>query len=266
MKKSIFLIVCFAPILFFSQVGINTASPTTTLDIVSSPADLSKKDGITIPKLTRQELTNKGDTLYTANEKATMIYITDVSGGNTTSQRINITAAGYYYFDGKVWQKMSPDKSTPMPAYFKLTNDIPNFLASQSNGQSARISNLSQVKNAIPGLTYNPSTSTITFPPGVFQITLVYEAVHFSKGCTLSSYYVDFPEGAAPTNTRVHSTASHNEGGTSNHGGNITYTTMFTGNRTWQVTLGRGQSGNCKGSGMTLKKQSTHLLIFRIGD
>lgn len=264
MKKNIFLIICFTPILFFSQVGINTASPRTTLDVAASPGDLSKKDGITVPRLTRQQLTNKGDALYTTSERGTMIYITDISGGNTTSQRINMDALGYYYFDGSVWQKMSPDISTPMPAYFRLTTDIPSFLISQTAGQSTRVFNISQIKNAIPGLTYDPTTSTITFPTGTFQITFVYEATHNATGCTISSYYLDFPEGAGFT--RVHSTGSHIEGITSNHGGNITYSTVITGSRNWQLNLGRGQSGNCLGSGMTLKGQSTHLLIFRIGD
>ncbi|WP_079241125.1 hypothetical protein [Chryseobacterium indologenes] len=265
MKKNFLLISNLLPILFFSQIGINTSSPATTLDIVSSPADLSKKDGVTVPRLTRQQLTNKGDALYTANERSTMIYITDISGGNTTSQRINMNAVGYYYFDGSVCQKMSPDISTPMPAYFRVTADIPSFLISQSIGQSTRVFNLLQIKNAIPGLIYDPNSSNITFPPGTYQITFVYEAIHNATGCTISSYYLDFPEGTTAT-TRVHSTASHIEGATSNHGGNIIYTTTVTGNRNWQVNLGRGQSGNCTGSGMTLKAQSTHLLIFKIGD
>lgn len=264
--KKFFLTICFVPTLFFSQVGINTVSPTTTLDVAAAPTDLSKKDGITVPRLTRQQLTDKGDTLYTENEKGTMIYITDVSGGTATSQRININEIGYYYFDGSIWQKLSPDISTPMPAYFRLTADIPNFLTSQTAGQSTRVSNLSQIKNAIPGLTYNASTSTITFPSGTYQITLVYEALHNASDCTLSSYFVDFPEGPGIGVTRVHSTASHIQGTASNHGGNVIYTTTFTGNRTWQVALGRGQSGNCTGAGMTLKAQSTHLLIFKVGN
>ncbi|MGK6341602.1 hypothetical protein ACMGDK_05145 [Chryseobacterium sp. DT-3] len=265
MKKTIVLTICFVPILFFSQVGINTTSPRTTLDVTASPTDLSKKDGVTVPRLTRQELTNKGNTLYTTNERGTMIYITDISGGDNASQRININAVGYYYFDGSVWHKMSPDISTPLPAYFRLTADIPNFLSSQAAGFKTRVFNLSQIKNAIPGLTYNASTSSITFPAGTYQMTFVYEATHDATGCTISSYVVDFPE-SSDGFTRVHSTASHLGGTKSNHGGNIIYTTTFTGNRTWQVTLGRGQSGNCTGNGMTLIAQSTHLLIFRIGD
>lgn len=266
MKKIFFLTICFVPTLFFSQVGINTVSPTTTLEVAAAPTDLSKKDGITVPRLTRQELTNKGNTLYTASERGTMIYITDISGGDMASQRININAVGYYYFDGSIWQKMAPDISTPLPAYFRVTADISNFLSAQVTGQSTRIFNLSQIKNAIPGLTYDASTSTITFPAGTYQITLVYEATHNATGCTISSYFVDFPEGASPTVIRVHNTASHLEGSPSNHGGNVIYTTTFTGNRTWQVALGRGQSGNCTGNGMTLKAQSTHLLIFKVGN
>lgn len=48
-------------------VGINTTAPRATLDIVAFPTDLSKADGLLAPRLTRLELSNKGDTLYGVN-------------------------------------------------------------------------------------------------------------------------------------------------------------------------------------------------------
>lgn len=41
--------------------------------------------------------------------------------------------------------------------------------------------------------------------------------------------------------------------------------TTIPANANWQIQLGRGQSGNCNGAGMTLKKE-TELLIYRFGD
>lgn len=116
MKKQILSIVAFMLFGFqvFGQenrVGINTTEPKTTLD-VSGKTDTSGSllstdmTGLQAPRLTRLELTNKGNSLYGTDQKGTLIYITDVSAGDNTSQRVNITTEGYYYFDGSIWQKV----------------------------------------------------------------------------------------------------------------------------------------------------------------
>lgn len=123
---------------------------------------------------------------------------------------------------------------------------------------------MSVIKNTIDGMTFNATTSTITFPAGTYQMTFVYEAVHNNPGCTLSSYFIDFP---LDTGTqRVHNVGAHIEGGNSIHGNAITYATTVPVGRTWQIALGRGVSGNCSGTGNTLTARSTQLLVFRIGD
>ena len=94
------------------RVGINTVSPKTTLDVngksdtngLSLSGDIT---GLQAPRLTRAELTNKGNTLYGADQRGAIVYITDVSGGNNVSQRVNITSVGYYYFDGAVWNRIA---------------------------------------------------------------------------------------------------------------------------------------------------------------
>ena len=109
MKK--FLFPLFSVILFSNavaqsynnRVGINTTTPQTTLD-VTAPNDNSHIAGIQAPRLTREELTAKGDSLYGEDQKGTLIYITDVSRGNATGQRVVVTEPGYYYFDGSLWQ------------------------------------------------------------------------------------------------------------------------------------------------------------------
>ncbi|KFF02856.1 hypothetical protein [Chryseobacterium luteum] len=154
--------------------------------------------------------------------------------------------------------------SLPTPAIFRLNTGLTNFLNGVAAGNKQTVP-MSVVKNTIDGLSYNTSTSTMTIPPGNYQMVFVYEATHNNTGCTLSSYIVDFPTGSSAVQ-RIHSTASHMEGGTSNHGGSITFTTQITATRDWQIQLGRGQSGNCSGTGMNLTGLSTHLLVFRIGD
>lgn len=162
--------------------------------------------------------------------------------------------------------------SIPNPALFRLDVAQADFLNGVAAGSSSVVP-MSVIKNSISGMSYNAGTSTITFPAGTYQITFVYEAIHNNDNgttveadkCRNSSYIVDFPTGVSGTQ-RIHSTAYHNSGILSNHGGTITYSTTVPAGRTWPIRLGRGQSGNCTGTGMTLTATSTQLLVFRIGD
>jgi hypothetical protein len=86
-------------------VGINTATPNSTLD-VNGKLGTADPDGFQAPRLTRAQLSAKGDALYGADQKGALIYITDISTGNNTGPRVNIDAIGYYYFDGALWQKV----------------------------------------------------------------------------------------------------------------------------------------------------------------
>lgn len=151
------------------------------------------------------------------------------------------------------------DQAIPSPTLLTLKDNISNFLNGKNIGESQVVS-MEMLKNKIDGLTYTASNHNINFPPGTYQITMVYEADH-NADCTVSSYFFDFPNGA-----RVHSTASHGTGTLSNHGGSITYALKLPNGGNLTTLLGRGQSGNCKGPGMTLRGGSTQLLIFRLGN
>lgn len=112
-KRPIFLLVLVAlSSSVYAQVGIHTTTPKSSLDVsgkTDTLGNLLSTDitGLQAPRLTRSQLTDKGDTLYGADQTGAMIYITDISGGDVLAQRVNITAVGYYYFDGNVWQKIS---------------------------------------------------------------------------------------------------------------------------------------------------------------
>lgn len=165
----------------------------------------------------------------------------------------------------------------PRPAIFQLDSNKTDFLKNVARGNSSNVPMSILVNNTgINGLTFNSSNNTITFKPGLYQITFVYEATHYTVAgqpdCKVSSYFVDFPVGSS-SSQRIHSTAVHgaapSTNNATNHGGTVTYTTRITANYDWVIQLGRGQSGDggCeKTEGMTLVGKSTQLAILRVGD
>ena len=127
------------------RVGINTTDPKTTFDVngkIDGSGKLLTTDitGMQAPRLTRAELTAKGNVLYGADQKGALVYITDVTAGDALTQRINITAAGYYYFDGAVWQKMASASEADI-TNDAWVNDAPNTMVKPgtlSDGTTAR--------------------------------------------------------------------------------------------------------------------------------
>ncbi|WP_313376823.1 hypothetical protein [Chishuiella sp.] len=111
-KKIILLSIFFSAISIniYGQVGINTDNPKTTFDVSVKRnssgiiTDNTQNYGIQLPTVTRLELTQNSAT-YGTNQKGSMIYINDISGGDMLGQRVNVTTIGYYYFDGTVWKK-----------------------------------------------------------------------------------------------------------------------------------------------------------------
>lgn len=255
--KLLFLIAITAfSVNLFSQVGINTTAPnpSSILDIVST------NKGLLIPRVS---LTGNTDVTTIPNPaNGLLVYnLVDAGGANPVKKD------NFYKFNttANKWQLMLDETSLPLlaPAVFRLDNDITSFLNGVGSGSSVVVP-MKLVSNSITGLSYNEGTSTITFPAGIYKMEFVYEGDHNVAGCTVSSYLVDFPEASGTDYRRIHTTAAHNLGGTSNHGGTVTYTTTVTAGKTWQIRLGRGQSGNCSGTGGTLRGKSTQLLIFKM--
>ena len=149
-QKTLFNLFVFAiPIFLFGQdgrVGINTTDPKTTFDVngkKDGSGNLLTTDitGMQAPRLTRAELTSKGNTLYGTDQKGALIYVTDITGGNSLSQRINITAAGYYYFDGSVWQPIASGTGAADITNDAWVNDATNTmvkLGTLSDGSTTR--------------------------------------------------------------------------------------------------------------------------------
>ncbi|WP_449401354.1 hypothetical protein [Chryseobacterium wanjuense] len=90
--------------LAYSQVGINTADPITSLDVVAKTNDGSSAEGILPPRLTGDQI-KAGDSQYLPQHAGVIVYATAPVGVPST-KTINITSIGLYYFDGAVWVKM----------------------------------------------------------------------------------------------------------------------------------------------------------------
>lgn len=84
-----------------------TTSPKATLDVTGTPATATTADGIIAPRLTGDELAAK--TAYGADQTAAQVYVT-AAATTPAGATVNVTAPGYYYFDGTVWQKVSTGK------------------------------------------------------------------------------------------------------------------------------------------------------------
>lgn len=113
------------------RVGINTVDPKSTFDLNGQRGPggvllVSDITGVQAPRVTRGELTAKGDLLYGSDQKGTIIYISDISSGDILSQRVNMTTMGYYYFDGASWQKFIDTKSVVGPSGFERRPGMAN--------------------------------------------------------------------------------------------------------------------------------------------
>ncbi|KFF24938.1 hypothetical protein [Chryseobacterium vrystaatense] len=262
------LVLVASSTVLYSQVGINTPNPQGAFQV-----DAGKDNPATgVPTAAQQandvNITTAGDVGIGNTVPTNKLHVTaaanplrlegTTAGVTTTDRLMVLDGTGVVKTIGTLGAL-----SIPNPAVFRLEAPIANFLNGVAAGNTQVIP-MSVIKNTIPGLTYNTTTSTITFPVGTYQMTFVYEAVHNNTGCTLSSYFIDFPLDAGTT--RVHNTSSHVEGGNSIHGNAITYATTVPAGKTWQIALGRGISGNCAGPGMNLTGTATQLLVFRIGD
>lgn len=140
----------------------------------------------------------------------------------------------------------------------------------------------------------NSKQCTITFQPGIYNISFVYEfipanyaqpPVNTNDRCTASSYFMNFPvtiknaDGTMTTGvTRVESNNSQTRGDRqlhrgdySDHGNTINYVAVLLQETNWEVKMGTGYEANtgdgCEGTqGYAMSNRSTCLFISRIGD
>ncbi|WP_345208636.1 hypothetical protein [Chryseobacterium ginsengisoli] len=140
MKISLPLLVLCSS-LSYSQVGINNTDPKATLDITARTTDASKPEGLIAPRLTGDQIRGK-NTQYDIPQTGTIIYAT-AADSSPAGKTANITAPGYYYFDGIAWQKISGGGTSAGDATNDAwINDATNTivkLGTQADGSTARV-------------------------------------------------------------------------------------------------------------------------------
>lgn len=105
MKKTLYnIILLLVCTMASAQVGINTTDPKATLDIAAKTTDGSSPEGILVPRLTGDQI-QSADAVYGIEQEGTFIYAT-AAVTIASPKTVNITEAGYYYFDGTIWQKV----------------------------------------------------------------------------------------------------------------------------------------------------------------
>ena len=125
----------FLPIFYFfcvaiqAQVGIGTTTPQATLDITGQPTISTELDGVIAPRLTGNQLRAK---TYTAAQTAAMVYVTAPDSA-PAGQTINVTAIGYYYFDGTVWGAVAPNTVDWQTNGNSDINDTTHFLGTTTD-------------------------------------------------------------------------------------------------------------------------------------
>jgi hypothetical protein len=105
MKTMIYFFLPFIGMSIQGQVGINTQTPETTLEVVGKPNDTNHFDGIIPPRITGNQLATK---TYSIAKKGAVVFATS-SASNLSGQVKNITEAAPYYFDGNLWQPFSKE-------------------------------------------------------------------------------------------------------------------------------------------------------------
>lgn len=106
-----------------AQVGINTTTPKSTLDVAKT-SNTSTPEGFLTVRITGQELATK-DNLYGTDQNSTTVYVTAVPTAPTTKTS-NITSPGFYYYKSSIskWVGLTMPKFFYMPSILIPTTTL----------------------------------------------------------------------------------------------------------------------------------------------
>jgi len=101
MKNAILLLGIITHAFIYGQVGINTTSPVTTLQIDKNPA-ANAVEGLMVPRLSGDDIF--GMPVSGTTFESNLVYATSAaSTPNQTGAGINLKSKGFYYWDGSIW-------------------------------------------------------------------------------------------------------------------------------------------------------------------
>ncbi|RNA63348.1 hypothetical protein D1631_16155 [Chryseobacterium nematophagum] len=118
-KQFITTIAIILNVWAFGQVGINTITPQSTLDVVGTVSSTSP-DGTLIPRLTTVQLAAK-DAAYGASQNGILVFV--ISGIGTAGKTSNITGTGFYYYDDPT-SKWKAIGGGALSTTFNVTSEI----------------------------------------------------------------------------------------------------------------------------------------------
>ncbi|WP_300685096.1 hypothetical protein [Chryseobacterium sp.] len=154
MKKKIMIAgFLWASALMFSQVGINTNTPSATLDVRVNAGLTSQPEGVMAPRLSGAELKAK-DAAYGPDQEGAIIYVKEgLAAADTSVKTRAVIDPGYFYFNGTAWvrfenvvqepemvmafsSKGNPDLGTVIPPFpeNKINFPVVNIAADSSIG------------------------------------------------------------------------------------------------------------------------------------
>ena len=129
MARLLYILFLFATLSLNAQVGINTETPETTLDVVGKPNDTNHYDGIIPPRITGDQLAAK---FYTSSKKGAIVFVTTVPS-NIAGQVIHVLETGLYYFDGNVWKPFEDDTLEDVVVRGNYSPKFISFIGSSAN-------------------------------------------------------------------------------------------------------------------------------------
>jgi len=176
--------------IIYAQVGVNTATPTSTLEVVAknSTGTTTNVDGLLIPRVDRQRAQSMATVPI-----STLIYVNNVVTGAQLGTAINIDAVGYYFYNGTAWTKMN----APNNIYTNDGSLSGNRIVTQG------ANTLAFTANTINAFSVDNTTFSVDAANKRIGIgtTTPKQQIHITESATTSGITTSFISGLAVTGT-----------------------------------------------------------------
>ncbi|PTT33690.1 hypothetical protein DBR28_14350 [Chryseobacterium sp. HMWF028] len=216
MKKFLLLSLSLSCSLYFAQVGINTTSPTATLDVkaLTTATAPTTAEGLITPRLSRADLIAK-DGAYNSPQTGTLVYVLDTTGTLTVKTN-NVTTPGYYYFDGTIWQKII----TTAPSDTSIYNTDGTILANRT---------VAMTNKTLSFTASTPSVNQFNIDGSTFSVDTQNDRIGIGT--------------SGPT-TKLDINGNLRIGTTTNSNGSTNVSTLVRDNTTGEVKIAGSSTGN----------------------